>query len=134
MKLISLRWCSLLLLALLLGGCAANSNREELFDSQTRAYGSTIRWGNYDVANAFRKQAEDTTRKQLAGLKKFHVTSYEVVGAHPSDDGNTMLLTVSIKYYRDDSMVERTLTDQQRWHYDAKDKRWLLLGPLPAFQ
>ena len=69
-----------------------------------------------------------------ASLRKFRVTSYTVVNSLMSDDGLTLTQFVDMRYYNEENLRERQLTDKQTWVYDEENEIWYLDGPLPAFQ
>jgi len=126
------RIITLIIIALFLSGCASadKSKRGITLDKATRIYDNAIRWGDYDVANALRKQPAAGS----ALLGKIKVTSLEPVSVSVSEDQSRVQRVVEIHYYNENSMKIVTLMDHQTWEYDAAGKTWFLITPLPAFR
>lgn len=77
------------------------------------------------------------TQRQAVNLKKLRktkVTSYELLDREISKDKLLARQSVEIKYYKLDSMIEKTLIDTQVWEYDREEKTWRLQGGLPDFK
>lgn len=129
------RLIALLLLATFIIGCASIDERKKsvTLETATRQYQNAIRWGDYEVANAYRLQTGEQMPNPES-LKHFRVTSYETMNTELNDDESRATITVQIKYYDDERMTVETLTDRQIWEYDSKLGRWFLDSPLPAFR
>jgi hypothetical protein len=128
---------SLLLIMLLLAGCASVEERKRSlsFQSTTRAYEGSIRWSDFETAGNFinrEKVTEPGPDPEL--LERIHVTSYQVLSTSIADDGSEAHLLVEIRYYDEQRMSEVRLTDRQTWQYDEQVEAWYLASPLPAFQ
>ena len=129
------RIITLLIIALLLSGCASvgNSKRSITLEKATRIYDNAIRWGDYDVANSLRKQPAAGSPGPVL-LRRIKVTALEPVSMSVSEDQSEVQRVVEIRYYNEDSMKIVTLMDHQMWKYDAAEKTWQLVTPLPAFR
>lgn len=125
----------LAVLSLVLGACAGMSKEMETYQLETRHYEQALRWQNYDAVVSFHKDARKTmTTQKLKHLKKYKVTAYKVISNIVSPDARHADETVEIKYFNTDYQLVRDLTLHNRWEYDAEQKRWYLLNPLPAFK
>lgn len=97
------------------------------------SYGSAIRWGLFQKAWGFQgdklKPAPD-----FKSLKTIKVTGYDSVFRSVQDEGNTVLQTVEIRYIDNERLVEKSLTDEQKWHFDVEKKQWLLDSSFPKFE
>lgn len=130
------RLASILMIALLLSACSTIEKEEKRMsmNNTTRFYEYALRWSDYDAANAMRNPESTIPSPDPATLKKFRVTSYTVVNSLISEDGLILTQIVDMRYYNEDNLRERQLTEQQEWVYDAENEIWYLDGPLPAFQ
>ena len=130
------RLASSLMIALLLSACSTIEKEEKRMsmNNTTRFYEYALRWSDYDAANAMRNPESTIPSPDPATLKKFRVTSYTVVNSLISEDGLTLTQIVDMRYYNEENLRERQLTEQQEWVYDAENEIWYLDGPLPAFQ
>ena len=110
-------------------GCTSLQGKWRLaqFEDISYAYGQAIRWGDYDVANGFRKKQEtDHEAWNVDKLDKIRVTSYELLNSKPSEDKLRVHQAVKIMYFNVDQMIEKTLIDRQLWEYDDTEKAWYL--------
>jgi PBP1b-binding outer membrane lipoprotein LpoB len=130
------RLASILMIALLLSACSTIEKEEKRMsmNNTTRFYEYALRWSDYDAANAMRNPESTIPSPDPATLKKFRVTSYTVVNSLISEDGLILTQIVDMRYYNEENLRERQLTEQQEWVYDAENEIWYLDGPLPAFQ
>ena len=80
----------------------------------------------------------DTAREKnppdLKKLKHIKVVEYVVKRTTLVKDKSQVFQIAEIQYYRDDSNVVKTFTDNQFWEYDANLKNWYLLSGLPDFE
>ncbi len=107
----------------------------ESLEQTIHVYGKAIRWGNFELASTFRRApGADSPEGGLENLERIRVTHYEPVRKTVSEDASSAVVTVEIKYYDTDSLRVVTLVDEQRWRYDLAEKRWYLVGGLPAFK
>lgn len=119
------------LLALLLCGCAGYQNhlQAQSFAKFTHSYGLAIQWSDYDAAANFLETHPPP--EDLARLKTFKVTAYEIRKVKFLDDMSRADQTVAIRYYKLDELIEQTIVDQQTWVYDPQEKIWYLQSGLP---
>lgn len=92
-------------------------------------YQSAIRWSDYETARGLQNNPlENFLYEELSDIK---VSSYRAVHQVLSEDGDRFEQTVEIRYYRNPSIVEKTILDKQVWVYG--DRGWVLDGELPPF-
>jgi hypothetical protein len=128
--------CVLSFCVLLLIGCStfATRKQQEQFEIASHVYEQALFLGKYEVANGFRKeQTSENKTLNFERLKKIKVTSYELRAIKVSKDQSLVNQTVEIKYYHLDYLIEKTITDKQRWKYNSAEKRWYLQSGLPDF-
>ena len=119
-------------LSFVLGACAAAPDRRVALDDTLRAYERTLRWD--DMAKAVRFQREPGEAPDRSRMRGLRVTGYQVLSRKLDTDEQGLSQTVELTYFREDEAVERRVTDEQRWVYDAERKAWLLETPLPRFR
>ncbi|MGX2042011.1 hypothetical protein ACWJKU_18080 [Methylocaldum sp. MU1018] len=96
-------------------------------------YGSAIRWGLFQKAWDFQADKQKPA-PDFDALKNIKVTAYDSVFRSEQDEGKAVLQTVEIRYIDNQDLVERSLTDEQKWRFDVEKKRWLLESPFPQFK
>ncbi|AGG87500.1 MULTISPECIES: hypothetical protein [Rhodanobacter] len=119
---------------LLLTGCATKA-RSDALTTTLKAYGSTLRWGDFQSAAQFIdpavRAAHPLTPLQLARYRQVRVSEYDD-GAGPVPSGDfDVQQTVLINLVNVHTQSERSVVDHQSWHYDEKTKRWWLTSGLP---
>jgi hypothetical protein len=119
---------------LLLTGCATQS-RSNTLTNTLNAYGSTLRWGNFQSALQFVdpeiRAAHPVSQLDLARYQQVRVSEYDA-GAGPVPDGEFgARQTAQISVINIHTQAERTIIDHQTWHYDEKSKHWWLTSGLP---
>jgi hypothetical protein len=126
------RW-AILGWGLLLVGCASfyDSQREDIFEENSKSYSRLIRWSNFEAARAFLAPAQAAGDAPLP--KDVRVTDYEVKQMAYSQDRYQMIQVVEISFYFLKDYRIRKLEDYQVWEYDSKRKAWLLKTGLPKF-
>lgn len=117
---------------LLLGGCAGTSEKMTGFETTMRAYEQVIRWGDLEKTNDFLREPAKFSTARHERLKKIQVTGYHVLSRTMTRKG--MEQVVEIKYTKDASVVVRTITDVQEWHYDEDSGHWYLASKVPEFK
>jgi len=125
------------LCVLFIVGCTSLQGKYRLaqFENISSAYEQAIRWGDYNVANGFRKKQEtDHEAWNVDKLDKMRVTSYELLNSNPSEDKLRVHQAVKIRYFNAHKMIEKTLIDRQLWEYDDTEKAWYLQSGLPDFR
>ncbi|MBP1149471.1 MULTISPECIES: hypothetical protein [Methylocaldum] len=111
----------------------AHDMRVMKMEEALNSYGSAIRWG------AFQKAWDFQTDKQkrapdFKALKNIKVTGYDSVFRKVQNEGTIVLQTVEIRYIDNERLVEKSLTDEQKWHFDVEKKQWLLDSSFPKFE
>jgi hypothetical protein len=102
-------------------------------DEQLNGYRSAIRWSLFKKSLNFHAHPPSPLPDWDA-LQNIKVTSYEPLSQDTQSDEKLMLQTVKIRYVYLDNVVEKTITDEQRWRYDDEKGRWLLETGLPPFK
>ncbi|MEO8746287.1 MAG: hypothetical protein ABI379_01300 [Rhodanobacter sp.] len=123
-----------LIAALLLVGCAS-AIRSDSLTNTLKAYGSTLRWGDFASAAQFvdpaALRAHPLTNLDMARYQQVRVTDYnDDAGPVPVSD-TEVRQAVSIGLVNVHTQSERTIVDNQTWHYDAAAKHWWLTSGLP---
>ncbi|HEU4670567.1 MAG TPA: hypothetical protein VFR91_07650 [Dyella sp.] len=121
---------------LLVAGCATDQ-RNQTLTATLNAYASTVRWGNLANAQQFLDPAirdeHPLTPIELSRFTQYRVSDYDD-GAGPVPTGeNEVKQVVHIGIVNIHTQAERTLVDNQTWHYDPQAKHWWLTTPLPDF-
>jgi len=124
----------LALVAMLCAGCATDQRNQALIHT-LGAYGSTLRWGDFQSALQFVdpkvREANRPTALDLARYQQVRVTGYDD-GSGPVPDGeNVVHQVVQISLVNINTQSERTVIDRQTWRYDTDKKRWWLMSGLP---
>ncbi|KZC18096.1 hypothetical protein RHOFW510R12_20685 [Rhodanobacter sp. FW510-R12] len=117
-----------------LAGCATKTRSDEL-TTTLKAYGSTLRWGDFRSAAQFiepsRRAAHPLSTLDLARYQQVRVSEYDD-GAGPVPSGDfDVQQTVLINLINVHTQSERSVVDRQTWHYDEKTKHWWLTSGLP---
>jgi hypothetical protein len=123
-----------MLVVVAVAGCAAQTRSESLTNT-LKAYASTVRWGDFASAMQFVDPAARTshpvTALDMARYQQVRVTEYnDDVGPVPVSD-TEVRQTVRVSLVNVNTQAERTITDQQTWHYDAATRHWWLTSGLP---
>jgi len=119
---------------LLLAGCATKT-RSDALTTTLKAYGSTLRWGDFQSAAQFIdpavRAAHPLSSLELARYQQVRVSEYDD-GAGPVPTGDfDVQQTAMISLVNIHTQSERSVVDHQTWHYDEKTKRWWLTSGLP---
>jgi len=118
-------------LTALLSACAHDYDLMKM-EEQVSGYGAAIRWNLFKKAVTYLAvpPARSPDWKALAETK---VTAYTPQFRDTLTSGKVMMQSVEIRYIPPGSVVEKTLIDQQRWHFDDDTGRWMLETGLPPF-
>lgn len=121
-----------LALSLLLAACSHDYQLMKM-EEQLNGYAGAIRW------SLFKKSLDYYARPpsplpDWQALRDIKVTYYQPLFRDVLSDGNLVLQTVEIRYVRGNQMIERTITEEQRWRHDEEKGRWLLETGFPAFK
>jgi hypothetical protein len=128
---------TLFLLIMLVVGCSSFSNMKQMnmFDEVAWSFKDSMRWSDFEAANQLRKDAlTESNPPDFKKLKNVRVTSYDVKQIIPMDNKLKVHQVVEINYYKTDNMIEKTLTYDQLWEYDAENESWSLKSRLPDFK
>jgi outer membrane murein-binding lipoprotein Lpp len=125
---------AVVLCVLLLAGCATKT-RSDALTTTLNAYGSTLRWGDFQSAAQFIEPAQRAAHPldplDLARYQQVRVSEYDN-GAGPVPTGDfDVQQTVLINLVNIHTQSERSIVDHQTWHYDEKTKHWWLTSGLP---
>lgn len=122
------------MLAVTLLGCGALSGgkRSSNYQMQMLAFENAMRWGEFQSADKFRKRGPGAAPTDFGAYEGIRVSAYRVLSTAPSPDGNRVVRTVKIDYYRETSPGVRSVTQRQVWEYDPEAEVWMLAGPLPV--
>ncbi len=123
-----------LLPVLLLAGCATKT-RSDALTTTVNAYGSTLRWGDFQSAAQFIdpkiRAAHPLDPLDVARFKQVRVSEYDNgAGPVPISDGEVQQ-TAQISLVNVHTQSERSIVDHQTWHYDETTKHWWLTSGLP---
>jgi hypothetical protein len=99
-------------------------------EEQVNGYGAAIRWNLFKKAAAYLAEPP-TDAPDWQRLRDTKVTAYDLQSRDYFPSGNVMMQTVEIRYIPPDGVVEKTITDPQRWRFDDDKDRWVLETGLP---
>jgi hypothetical protein len=102
-------------------------------DETLTGYETAVRFGLWEKAAQYQRSGRHSER-DIAHLRGYHVTGYEVRHQDHPSSGNVLLQTVEIRYLRPDELSERSTLDRQIWRFDADQDRWLLETDLPNLE
>ena len=122
------------LLVITLGACATTYDKMDRLNSTLRAYEKALRWAKFDMAYSFHKWYENEPPSLPKHLKDIRLTSYSASNQSFNEDNMTAKQTVSIRYYNQNNLRERSLENKQRWKYFSDKKRWYLMSKPPIFE
>jgi len=115
--------------------CSLTPEEIEFLDKSFMLYEHALRWQDYDLVIGFHKnEREKLTDVKRKALKKYRVTSYDVVYTKVEPDNMHATQVIEVKYYNDEYAVVRELTVTNKWEYDAEKIRWQIVNPLPDFR
>lgn len=131
----SIKKATTLILLSVTVACSFTPEQIEFLDKNFILYEHALRWQDYDLVIGFHKnEQEKLTDVKRKELKKYRVTSYDVVYTKIEPDNMHATQVIEIKYYNDEYAVVRDLTVTNKWEYDAKKTRWQIVNPLPDFR
>jgi hypothetical protein len=107
----------------------------KLFNEANQAYSHAIRWSEYVVAATFLKDETDAEKtSQIEHLSNFKVTDYEPRTISVVEEDIRVRQVVKISYFRKDSLVVKSIADDQLWEYDRGKNIWLIVTGLPQLK
>lgn len=122
------------ILALLMAACGAVDTKRSPREETLYGYVSAVRWSDFDAAVGFidplslaSDPISDIDRERY---KQFQVTGYEVKSVK-QESPESFEQVVEIRVVNRNTLVEKVVTDRQRWRWDEEAKRWWLVSGLP---
>jgi hypothetical protein len=122
------------LIVVLLGACATTYDKLDKLNSTLKGYEKALRWAKFDAAYSFHKWDTEEQPSIPKHLKNIRLTSYSVSNHSFDEKTMTAKQNVTIRFYNQNSLRERSLDDKQRWKYFKEEKRWYLTSKPPTFQ
>jgi hypothetical protein len=125
------------LLAGLLAGCSTLKIKDPMkaFDKANRAYRNALSWSEYYVAATFLKNDDEKiVQEQIEHLNQFRVTAYEPRMMDVVEEDVRIRQVVKISYFKKDSLVVKSIADDQMWDYDPQKNTWLLSTGFPPLK
>ena len=116
-----------------LASCAMGPDPMEMMDSSIRSYERAIRWGSFQTAKSFHKNAPVMSDIERRRMKFYRVTGYNILQHNTPDEFNSHLV-VEIKYYKNDMPVIKTIVAKQHWKREKEGKIWYLDSAFPHFR
>ena len=114
--------------------CTPNPAEKELSET-LKQYETIIRWSQWDAAADFLApeylMENPISRLDMDRLRLFKVTSYTLRSTGIFDNGLTTRQEVEIRLFNKRQGIERTIVDQQEWHWSETAERWYLHSGLP---
>jgi hypothetical protein len=125
---------ALLLIALMLSGCASLGAQRTPRDDMLYSYVSAVRWSDFDAALNFVdpevRLANPISDLERERYKQYQVAGYDVKSGSEPGEG-LYEQVVEIRLVNRHTQTERVITDRQSWRYDPESKRWWLMSGLP---
>jgi uncharacterized protein YceK len=126
-----------LALALLVAACGAVDTKRSPREETLYGYASAVRWSDFEAAKGFLDpdtvSARPVTDFEMERYKQFQVAGYEVRSAK-QDSPEEFEQVVEMRVVNRNTLVEKVLTDKQRWRWDEEAKRWWLISGLPKLE
>ena len=122
------------LLLIMLSACASTYDKMDKLNSTLRGYEKALRWAKFEMAYSFHKWDTEEQPSIPEYLKNIRLTSYSASNQNFNEDKMTATQSVSIRYYNQNNLRERSLEDKQRWKYFSDKKRWYLISKPPTFE
>lgn len=125
------RWIVCLVMALLVG-CAGLSDQHLKFQQMNFAYERALRWGEYDKAYSVHiNEKEPFSEKERKRLSHIRVSGYNVVNHQLSGDQTRITQLVEIRFYNEDTAIERKMNFTLEWEMDKASGFWRITSPFP---
>ena len=123
-----------LFLLMTLGACATTYDKMDKLNMTLRNYEKALRWAKFDVAYSYHQWDENEQPGIPKHLKDIKVTSYKASNNRFDEKNMTAKQMVTIRYYNQNNLRERTLETNQSWKYFPDKKRWYLTSKPPTFE
>ena len=126
----------LLLTLVLTAGCQSIENKkiENNLTTTLSAYHTAVRWGYPGEAYNFLDPAIEADPADDPVLNMVRVTRYKVLRPAVEVAKNQMIQTVAIQYIYTDRQIQKSMIDNQLWHYNEDVKKWLRANPIPKYK
>ena len=122
----------IIFLALIITSCASTwgeNKKPEEFKDSIDAFNSAFRWEEYKEAAAF--VPPDKKEEFWAQVDKFkgkiRITDFEVRETQLKDKNPSATAILHLQYWRTESPTLQTVTFTQKWYYNAKEKKWMVV-------
>jgi uncharacterized protein YceK len=131
-----LRRAWILLLAVLLAGCASSRPQMSALEQIQYDYSAAIRWGDFEgawqVVDPEYRKAHPLTELEFERFKHIQVSGYNDLASQALADG-TARREIQVGVINKHNMTERSIRYTELWRYDAATKRWWIVNGLPDF-
>jgi hypothetical protein len=125
----------ILLLIIVMSGCAGLSDHRLKFQEVSLAYERALRWGEYDKAYAIHSNEKAPFSPQLRKrLSHIRVSGYNISHSAMGQDGNKVTQNVEIRYYDEDYAIEKKFDITIDWVFDKTIGFWRISSPFPDFK
>ncbi len=128
----SVRPSLIAMFALLVLSACASMEQDRKLEETLISYENTIRWESLIDASKFQKNPQPVSEQQRRRMKSIKITGYDVIKSVRTQ--NEAKLRVEIRYYDEQTAIERSVIDEQIWKLDENSKIWQLMTPLPKFK
>lgn len=117
-------------------GCATIKEKTRMadFEKVSKSYEKVMLDSDFETAHRFTDSEAVREAADLKAYEDFRIVEYHVKKGQVSDDKIKINQIAEVKYYRNDSLVVRTIRYEQLWKYDEVKKTWLLQTGLPVFK
>lgn len=109
-------------------------NQKKKFSELSKSYRTAILWSDFEYASMFLAEGSASKQRLDPSYEKVKVTAFEKKRNIVDPEVNKIEQVVEIRYYWKDRMVEKSMTDNQVWEWDAEDQNWYLTSGLPVFE
>lgn len=126
-------WLWPLVVVLLLTACAGIAKRQRLdrFDDMERLYRRALLDGDFAGARRLLDPQVATEPLDSEKVKLLKIVDYKPTHVDVTEDMNTIVQQVALKYFMLDTNRLHMVDYQQTWQYDEVHKVWLLQTDLP---
>ena len=126
---------SLILTAALIS-CNTQRSIQADFEKNSSSYNEMVRWNRLEEASLFPADAISAGyRERLKAAKNVSVVDCRVMDIKYDEKKKEAEVTVEIDYYRRNTLILKTITDNQKCAYQEKEGKglWRLMSLLPDF-
>jgi len=126
------KWFVLVLLLAFVAGCnPVNYKKKSNLEDSLFYYKIQMDRSNFAAAARFRSPE---SQWHVANLKRYQITSYEVVSSDSSGSDNRITRQVALRYLDRNTMRERSTLYTEKWVYNKEARQWFLEGKPPDFR